>query len=141
MKKILTLILFSVITLSIGCKKSETPELKTEVSLRGTWELRRINGVQIAGAPSVFVAGNGRILQFTDKEFTQVNAGTVVKSGTYMLTKESSWADTDDRLVYDSDDLKRFVTVQNNMLTIYVGSPIASDGWEEVYELMPAHLQ
>jgi hypothetical protein len=62
-----TLAFLLLVAVLAGCKK----EKALPTSVVGTWELRNVFGVQVAGAPSTFKAGNGDIITFTATEYQE----------------------------------------------------------------------
>ncbi len=130
--KNLNLITIIFAVLLFGCKEDQVqPE-----SLIGTWELRHVLGVQIAGAPSDFPKGNGSIIQFSADEYQRIEDGKVVSTGTYRIVKESAEIDGtkyDQRIIFDDDQWKTFIKLTGNKLLICSGT-IAADGATATYE-------
>lgn len=130
--KNLNLIVVLVAVLLFGCKKDEVqPE-----SLIGTWELRHVLGVQVAGAPSDFPKGNGSIIQFSADEYQQIEKGKVISTGTYRIVKESAEIDGtkyDQRIIFDDDQWKTFIKLSGGDLLVCNGT-IAADGTTATYE-------
>ncbi|MGX5690391.1 hypothetical protein [Arcticibacter tournemirensis] len=130
--KNLNLIALVFAVLLFGCKEDEVqPE-----SLIGTWELRHVLGGQIAGAPSDFPKGNGKIIQFSADEYQRIEDGKVVSTGTYRIVKESAEIDGtkyEQRIIFDDDQWKTFIRLTGNKILICSGT-IAADGTTATYE-------
>lgn len=134
MKKVVQiLLLWSGLLLLGGCKKEDLPFLKP--NLKGSWELRHVEGVFWGQAPSV-APGNGNILKFSGSSYEIYTNGELSRSGTYTITKMDTYdgAYPVNALVLDghTDGTARF-RIKRNTLTIYEGS-LATDGSIATYE-------
>lgn len=133
MRKIITLVLISIVSFFLSCKK-DLP-LDPKIDLEGTWELRASVGGQIAGVPSEVAPGNGNLMKFSGKNYEKIADGKLIKAGTYTLIKESSWTATEIRIVFDNElSTKYFVEILKGRLILYSYGPISSDGTKEDYE-------
>ncbi len=133
--KNLNLIVIVLATLLFGCKKDEEAQVE---SLIGTWELRHVYGVQVAGAPADFEDGNGNIIQFSSDEYQMIADGKVVTKGTYSIVKidglEIDGTAYQYKFVFDGDTTwNTYFKLSGNTLAICVGS-VASDGTTSTYE-------
>ena len=121
-----------LVTFLFSCQKKEIGP----TSLEGTWELRHILGVQIAGAPSRFEKGNGRLIEFSQNRYRRIDNGQVIAEGTYKIVEESAEIDEnkyENRIVFDDDAWKIFVKISGNKLLLCRGT-IAADGTTSTYE-------
>lgn len=62
-KTLLCLVIFAV----AGCDKEA--EIVPDTDLFGTWELRHVLGIQIAGTSPDFPAGNGNLVKFDGDKY------------------------------------------------------------------------
>lgn len=116
-----------------GCKKDKA----SSHSVVGKWELRNILGVQIANMPSVYKAGNGNIIEFTDTEFQNIQNGKTISKRTYVIVDASADIDGNSyskALIYDNNEhSKWYFKISGDKLTMSVG-PMASDGVTTTYQ-------
>ena len=131
MKNFILATLTLVIVLA-GCKK----EKALPQSIVGSWELRNVYGIQVAGSPSTFKAGNGDVIVFTDTEYQKMNDGKVTTKGTYKIVNESAEIDGNTfskALIYNDQGMKWYFKISGKNLIISAGS-IAYDGFTMTYE-------
>ncbi|MGX5816898.1 hypothetical protein ACWKWU_01805 [Chitinophaga lutea] len=133
MKLCVPALLLFVCLFSAGCRKNTKDDLSPQ--LQGTWELKYTTGM-FGYKP--FDAGNGTGYVFSGNNFTEMENGVAVKSGTYRTigdrytrTKKATT-----RLIFDNDPLtmesKLFIEINGNELQF--GSDDAMmDGGVRVY--------
>lgn len=118
--------------LLVGCKKDkESPQ-----TIVGGWELRSILGVQVAGTPSTYKAGNGNIIGFNNSEYQNIKDGKVISKKTYVIIKDAAEIDGTmytDALKYNDERLKWHYKITGDKLMLSIGS-IASDGVTLTYQ-------
>jgi len=132
MKKFLTLsisllLLFCV----ISCKKKSA-----ESNLNGSWELRRIEGIQVAGVDPNFKPGNGNKLIFTDRNFEWYDSNTLKMSGTFTIqpdVKNINNLKSNYNITLSTYPEKLYINLKGNKLVLFFGA-IAADGTESHYE-------
>lgn len=132
MKKIIILsfgvmLLFSL----ISCKKKSE-----ESNLNGSWELRYIAGIQIAGTDPNFKAGNGNIIKFSDHTFEKYENNKMIDSGTFSIQKEEAPVNnykSNYSIVFNNNTDKVYLNLSGKKLIVFMGS-IAADGTESHYE-------
>ena len=134
MKNLFILCIAAALTISTGCDK-ESPDFS---GLQGTWELRHILGVQIAGAPSDFPPGNGHLVKFIGDTFEMHEQGKLMLSSAFNVKRDELEIDGERysfKFVYqDSGHEKAWhVKVSGNKLLMSLGST-ASDGVTVTYE-------
>lgn len=121
------IVLFTVISCS---KKATGPELD------GTWELRHIAGIQVAGANPDFKAGNGNYFKFDGENFERYNDGKKTDSGSFSITPEDNVPVNDKKANYSikfKNEEKMYVLLSDKTLILFNGV-IAADGTEFTYE-------
>jgi hypothetical protein len=112
-----------------SCKKNVLPFVKP--NLRGSWELRKIQGGFFgpAGAPDVR-PGNGNILKFSRSMYRFYFRGQLTGTGTYTIGNMDTYGGEYPKhaLFLNSNPYPeaRF-SIRRNTLTMYAGS-IAADG-------------
>lgn len=132
MKKLYHLIiLLLLLVTAAGCKKESPADM--EQSLVGSWEIRQELGGQIAGAPGTYPPGNGRILQFTEKNCSYIIGTRVIYTGSYTIGVKGSGKDSENILNFIDNGLPRFFKIENKKLTVYSG-PERADGNTLIYE-------
>ncbi|TPD73386.1 lipocalin family protein [Flavobacterium microcysteis] len=121
------IVLFTV----ISCSKKETgPELN------GTWELRHIAGIQVAGANPNLKAGNGNYFKFDGQNFERYTDGKKTESGSFSITPEDNVAINDKKANYSikfNNEEKVYILLSDKTLVLFNGI-IAADGTEFTYE-------
>jgi hypothetical protein len=137
MKKLFTLMLISVATLSLSCKKEKETTI-TPKDLLGSWEMRSfVGGYQdVSVPPMTYPPGNGNILRFTETNYEKLSKGRPSVTGTYELKLEKFQAGKlMSRIIYDgkTDDTEQFVEIVDGKLKVYFGI-IAADGTESLYQ-------
>lgn len=123
------IVLFTV----ISCSKKEK-ENGTE--LNGTWELRHIAGIQVAGANPDFKAGNGNYFKFDGQNFERYSDGKKTESGSFSITPEENVPINDKKANYSikfNNEEKTFILLSDKKLVLFNGI-IAADGTEFTYE-------
>jgi len=131
MKKILTRSLCMLLLLSvISCKKKSA-----ESTLNGTWELRYIEGIQIAGADPNFKAGNGNVLKFSESNYERYADHKLIDSGTFTFQKEEVRINNSKSnfSVLLKNKEKVYINLAGKKLVVFYGQ-IAADGVENHYE-------
>ena len=125
-----------IILAFMGCSKSSVRSASV-TGLVGKWEIRARQAGMIIG--TTFPEGNGHTIEFTDKTFTEIDGGQVVRSGSYSVRRESTVDNQTctgagiepemDRIIYDPADADRktFIVVNADTLTTYSGC-FALDG-------------
>lgn len=117
----------------ISCKKQKG-EISA-ASVEGTWELRHVEGLQVAGMDPNFKAGNGNLLIFKDNILQKFSDGKLVKSTAFTIKPEKVKVNnttSEASITYDNKD-KDYLSVSGNKLILFVGQ-IAADGVEQTYE-------
>lgn len=126
----LTLSVIMLFTI-ISCeKKSGTPDLN------GTWELRHVAGIQVAGVDPNFKPGNGNYFTFDGEKFEKFNDGKKADSGTFVLTPEENVPVNNSKANYSISFNKRekkYVNLSDKKLIIFDGQ-IAADGTDSTFE-------
>jgi hypothetical protein len=134
--------LIAPIVVLTSCKKQQS-NADNSSSPVGTWELRQGQwGMQ----PTMsFSAGNGNLLVFSDSLYALYKNGSRVKSGHYILIKDSTVQEETGlvisagqftrRIVYDNDYSahKIFIEVSHNQLNILSGFFPYDGGSSEAY--------
>lgn len=121
------IVLFTVISCS---KKATGPELN------GTWELRHIAGIQVAGANPDFKAGNGNYFKFDGQNFEKYNDGKKTESGSFSITPEENVPVNDKKANYSikfNNEEKAYILLSDKKMILFNGI-IAADGTESTYE-------
>lgn len=135
MKNINLVLLLLAGSLLIGaCKKNEMKPARLE----GSWELRHILGVQVAGAPSDYARGNGDIIKFKGNKYQRFLDGEEIFSGTFEISEGK--ADIDGTryssvIVFDGKTWQSYIKIEGKKLRICSGT-IAADGTTMTYEKM-----
>lgn len=132
MKSILKLTLSTIILFSlISCEK------KAEASqLNGTWELRHVAGIQVAGVNPDFKAGNGNTYKFEGETFEKYSDGKKVDSGTFVLAPEQDVPVNNTKANYSiifNKGEKQLANLSGKTLVLFNGI-IAADGTESTFE-------
>ena len=127
-KSFIFLVLLAPLML-LSCKKEKA---EVSQSLIGTWELRTAYNGQ--GGKTDYAAGNGHVLKFTATTYQVYSGGSLLKSGTYTLVKDSSYmlGKIADRIVYDGEQnsVRSFAEIKSTNLTLTVD---AYDGPSALY--------
>ncbi|MEZ0007546.1 hypothetical protein ABH942_002928 [Flavobacterium sp. 28YEA47A] len=121
------IVLFTVISCS---KKATGP------GLDGTWELRHIAGIQVAGVNPDFKAGNGNYFKFDGQNFEKYNDGKKTDSGSFSITPEENVPVNDKKANYSitfNNGEKMYVLLSDKTMVLFNGI-IAADGTESTYE-------
>ncbi|WP_316741040.1 hypothetical protein [Pedobacter antarcticus] len=103
--------------------------------LDGTWELRHVIGIQVAGVSPDFKPGNGNLYKFRDDTYEKWSDGARVSSGTFKLAKEDLPINNNKAnysLLLD-DQTKTYIKLSRSQLVIFNGQ-VAADGTESTYE-------
>lgn len=132
MKNILNLVVpFMVLFTIVSCeKKSITDELN------GSWELRHIEGIQVANADPVFKPGNGNLLKFEGQKYERYYDGNKEEEGTFTITPEDTAINNrkaNYSITFDDDKEKTYLFLDKKQLIVFNGV-IAADGTESTYE-------
>lgn len=125
----ITMSMVAIFTLVSCGKKTATTELE------GTWEIRHVAGIQVAGVDPNFKAGNGNLLKFHDGNFEKHTDGALVDKGTFSLIPASE-SINDKHSNYDlllNDNEKVSILLADKKLVLFNGV-IAADGTEITYE-------
>ncbi|SEA49873.1 hypothetical protein [Pedobacter hartonius] len=131
MKKMLTLSLCMILLLSaFSCKKKSV-----ESAFNGTWELRYIEGIQIAGADPNFKAGNGNVLKFSESNYERYVDHQLIDSGTFAFQKEEVRINNSQSnySILLKNNEKVYINLSGKKLIVFYGQ-IAADGVENHYE-------
>lgn len=132
MKHLFKIFSLLVMLTLISCDKEE----QLENNLEGSWELRHVLGVQIAGASPDHLPGNGHIIKFEGNNYQALSKGAVVSSGTFLLIKDETEIDGAKysfKIDFDQKlDLDMYVKVSGRTLKTSVGS-ITHDGFTLTY--------
>ncbi|MCV9928593.1 hypothetical protein OIU83_13070 [Flavobacterium sp. LS1R49] len=131
MKNIFKLTLpFMLLLTIISCQKNSASD-----ELNGTWELRHIEGIQVAGVDPNFKAGNGNLFKFEGQNFEKYNDGKKVETGTFTITPEEMPINNrkaNYSITFNNKE-KTYVSLIENKLILFNGM-IAADGTESTYE-------
>ena len=92
-------------------------------SLIGTWELRAdVNG--ITGHVTNHKAGKDTIITFTSNTYESRAKGKLVKSGTYIVKRDTFYLDhtMKNKIIYDNlpNDISTFFEISNNQLSFII---------------------
>lgn len=115
----------------ISCKKKSD-----ESSLNGSWELRRVDGIQIAGADPNFKSGEGNILKFSERNFEWYQANKLSASGTFTIQPEViqiNNSKSNYSILFNNNKDKIYINLSGKKLIVFLGV-IAADGTESHYE-------
>ncbi len=121
------IVLFTVISCS---KKTTGPDLN------GTWELRHIEGIQVAGTDPNFKAGNGNYFKFDGQNFEKYNDGKKTESGSFSITPEENVPVNNKKANYSikfNNEEKTYILLSDKTMVLFNGI-IAADGTEFTYE-------
>lgn len=114
-----------------GCKKNAGPPSQPSSSITGSWELRAISGGMMPGQIT-YAPGNGNILTFSFTSYKLFNANTLVKTGQFIVTYDTTFAENvclippnggyTNRIDFsDSTGRKIFFEAEGDKLTFYSG--------------------
>ncbi|NEU09589.1 hypothetical protein GZH53_14780 [Flavihumibacter sp. R14] len=118
MNKLYSFIILLLFVITFGsCKKARLE--KMEQSLVGSWELREISGGEIFGISSHYAAGNGNIMQFTERNVTHILANKIATSGSYTVDVRGSGRDREYIINYRDLGTQTFFKIEDNKLTMY----------------------
>ena len=138
--KFLSMIL-GIITVFSGCEKEGVID---KSSLIGTWELRQQQAGMIPTAD--YPSGNGALLTFTETEYRHYKNGSLLKSGTYELVKDTTVSESvglvippgqyTTRIIYDNNTAapKTFIDLREGKLYLVSGFFPLDSGVSQVYE-------
>ncbi len=132
--KLLILSLLITVSLLTACKKQNSES--SSQTLVGRWELRQIIGSQIANAQTKFGRGNGRVVEFTETEYRNLENDKLTYADTYQLATASQEIDGrffDQVFITGKYNFKNYFTIKGKMLTISNGT-MAADGVTLIYE-------
>lgn len=122
-----------------GCRRSAGC---MTTALESRWELRKVSGMSTVTYPP----GNGNILQFTGSRYQIYQNGALVKSGAYLVIKDTTVNTSTclifapgrfaNRIIYDSNYniTRTFEETCNNQLTIVSGCFAYDGGSFSFYE-------
>lgn len=132
MKNIFRLTLSMIVLFTIiSCeKKAAGPELN------GTWELRHVAGIQVAGVDPNFKPGNGNYFKFEGQNFEKYSDGKKVKSGTFAVTPEDNVAVNNSKANYSikfNNEENQYLLLSADKMVVFDGV-IAADGTESTFE-------
>ena len=146
MKYFILIICLGAINIFFGsCKKdiAKVDNINAN-SIVGTWELRQAQNGMI---PTIeYSPGNGNILKFSDSAYENFTNGNLIKSGHYMLIRDTSVeaeiglvipiGQFTNRIIFDSDftSRKTFIEISNNKLTFLSGFFPLDGGSNVLYE-------
>jgi hypothetical protein len=146
MKHFILIISLGAITIFLGsCKKdiSKVDNINSN-SIVGIWELRQAQNGMI---PTIeYSPGNGDILKFSDSTYENYTNGNLIKSGHYILIRDTSveaevglvipTGRFTNRIIFNSDfaSRKTFIEVSNNKLTLLSGFFPLDGGSNQLYE-------
>jgi hypothetical protein len=133
MKKILTLSFSLLLIFSlISCKKKEQ-----ESNLQGSWELRRIEGIQVAGVDPNFKSGNGNVLKFNGNNYEWYNENKLQSSGTFTIQPDvrpiNNLKSNYSLTLSNDNQIQLYIHLEGKKLVVFLGV-IAADGTESHYE-------
>ncbi|MCV9933937.1 hypothetical protein OIU80_16765 [Flavobacterium sp. LS1R47] len=132
MKNILNLAATLVVLLTImSCEKKSVLE-----ELNGSWELRHIEGIQVANVDPNFKPGNGNLLKFEGQKYERYYDGKKEESGTFTITPEDTTINNrkaNYSITFNNNTEKTYLSLLNNKLILFNGV-IAADGTESTYE-------
>lgn len=132
MKNIFRLALSMLILLTISSCDHKTGS----AVLDGNWELRHIEGIQVAGVNPDFKAGNGNIYKFDGQNFEKYTEGIKIDSGTFVLSAEKDVPvnnTTANYCIVFNKGTQQYLKRAGNKLVIFNGV-IAADGTEFTFE-------
>lgn len=133
MKNCFKALLYILIFSFAGCDKDANIDAK----LQGSWELRHMLGIQIAGMSPDFPPENGHIVKFEDDSYQIYDKGKLLLSTTFKIESEQREIDGtvySEKIVYLDSGYKTsvFFKISGNTLKICYGS-IAVDGGTSTY--------
>ncbi|MCC9070715.1 hypothetical protein LNQ49_03750 [Flavobacterium sp. F-65] len=132
MKNILNLVVPFVVLLTIvNCEKKPVSN-----ELDGSWELRYIEGIQVADADPVFKPGNGNLLKFEGHKYERYSEGNKEEDGTFTISPEDTTINNrkaNYSITFNQDAEKTYLSLLKNKLIVFNGV-IAADGTESTYE-------
>jgi hypothetical protein len=120
MRSYLTLLSVLIAAISFSaCKKDKIP---VSDSLTGTWELSVDGG---GWGPIIHhKPGNDTLAVFTATTYAFYDGKQLVKSGTYITKKDTSYLynQLKNRIIFDgqSDDIHQFYDIGNNQLSFFI---------------------
>lgn len=133
MKQYILTICYGAIIISFSCciKQRAAEETGGSLVIIGTWELKHAqNGM----SPEInYPSGNGNMLKFADSTYERFTNNTLVKSGHYIIIKDSSvvqevglnipFGQFTNRIIFDNEfsTRKTFIHVLNDTLTLLSG--------------------
>lgn len=125
----ITVAMVAIFTLVSCAKKTKATELE------GTWEIRHVAGIQVAGVDPNFKVGNGNLLKFHDGNFEKHTDGALVDKGTFSLIPESESINNSQSnyALVLNDNEKVSILLADKKLVVFNGV-IAADGTEITYE-------
>ncbi|MCD0476306.1 hypothetical protein LPB87_18095 [Flavobacterium sp. EDS] len=132
MKNISNLVIPLVVLFTIvSCQKKSALE-----ELNGSWELRHIEGIQVANADPNFKPGNGNLLKFEGQKYERYYEGKKEEDGTFTITPEDTTINNrkaNYSIMFNKDTEKTYLSLLKNKLILFNGV-IAADGTESTYE-------
>lgn len=134
MKNFLTLSLsFGLLFFITSCKKKTIEP--TEADLNGTWELRYLAGIQVAGMDPNYKPGNGNLLKFNQESYERYDSGKLVDSGKFTIKPDVTTVSSSQTnySILLKNQTKLYLNLSAKKLIVFDGI-IASDGTEATYE-------
>jgi hypothetical protein len=132
MKNILKKTLLTMLFLTIiSCQEKSVSD-----ELNGTWELRHIEGIQVAQVDPTFKAGNGNLLKFEGQNYERYYEGKKDENGTFTVTPEDTAINNrraNYSFTFNDNKEKIYFSLIKNKLIVFNGI-IAADGTESTYE-------
>ncbi|OUL60662.1 hypothetical protein [Flavobacterium sp. AJR] len=115
----------------ISCQKKSVSD-----ELNGSWELRHIEGIQVARVDPNFKPGNGTLLKFEGQKYERYYEGKKEEDGIFAITPEDTVINNSKAnysFTFNNNKEKIYVLLEGNKLVIFNGI-IAADGTESTYE-------
>lgn len=134
MKKFLTLSLcLGLLLLITNCKKKTIEP--TEADLNGSWELRYLAGIQVAGMDPNYKPGNGNLLKFNQQNYERYDSGKLVDSGKFTIKPEATTVNSSQTnySILLKNETKLYLNLSAKKLIVFNGV-VAADGTEATYE-------
>ena len=135
MKNVFKLSLVVLLLIAVISCKKKAGEPVVIPQINGIWELRHIEGIQVANADPNFKPGNGNLLKFEQSNFKSYVDGKMTNNGTYVIKEEKNSVNgktTNYSLLLNDKD-KYYLNLSGNKLVLFIGS-IPADGVESTYE-------
>jgi hypothetical protein len=122
---------FGLALLATACRTGDNIVQPTYI-VTGQWELRHLSG-SLAGFDSSFAPGNGRTLSFSGTTYQQYAGGALVRSGSYQITKDTSYLTNtlEDMIAFDGGLVPTVLKIAHD--TMFLSQDV-NDGVNSIYK-------